>query len=434
MPTADVCQEPDAQTTRPSETPPQQPRVQQRNIDRYANFPASEPSNDDAINAAKTAQQLAEAQKAAADAQKARAEAELAAFKAAMGEVPASSYKGNVELKDGAGKTEAYLLSAKAVQEAAQKIATHLPKQTGTKFVLLYPSKDLPTFQALLTFRTQVSTIRNVLISATNASNANNTLPGVPTPPRIAAAVGGVGIALQTLDNLLSYFRTDYSVGGVEITLDESLLVHALAGSMQSSGKNFQVILPATYNPQAFDFVITSITDLVNLAGEAQKAADLQATLAVQLINLANLAANPAQKADLLSQADHHKALSDRCKAAVTLADGYIAKLVAPDDKGIAPLASVLREEAVADFLRKADKGNMLLIAKLQQAGGGYYTKKNMWTFWGGMPFYNMGGVVVSYVLINGADGVVLDAGVVPVDGGYVKADRLPEVINQPPK
>ena len=237
MPASGVCQEQDTQTARPSETPPQPPRPEQRNINRSANSLAPDPSNDDAINAAKAAQQLAEAQKAAADAQKARAEAELAAFKATVGEVPASGYNGNVELKNLAGTTESALLAAKAVQVAAMKIAAHLPKQSGKRTILLFPATELPSFQAYLTFSAQATMVETSLQNALQASANNSTSPpGSPAPvPAFVPIVGGAGVALAAVNNLLSYFRTDYSVGGISLSLDESLLVHALSGAIASS-------------------------------------------------------------------------------------------------------------------------------------------------------------------------------------------------------
>ena len=47
------------------------------------------------------------------------------------------------------------------------------------------------------------------------------------------------------------------------------------------------------------------------------------------------------------------------------------------------------------------------------------------------MPFYHMGGVVVSFVLLNGADGSVEKSGVVPIHGGFVKADKVETHLNK---
>jgi len=41
------------------------------------------------------------------------------------------------------------------------------------------------------------------------------------------------------------------------------------------------------------------------------------------------------------------------------------------------------------------------------------------------MPFFSMGGVVVSYNLFNGQSGAVLSAGAIPISGGFVKVGHL---------
>jgi len=41
-----------------------------------------------------------------------------------------------------------------------------------------------------------------------------------------------------------------------------------------------------------------------------------------------------------------------------------------------------------------------------------------------------MGGVVGSFALIEGKDGNVLASGVVPIHGGFVKANDLEETVN----
>ena len=52
------------------------------------------------------------------------------------------------------------------------------------------------------------------------------------------------------------------------------------------------------------------------------------------------------------------------------------------------------------------------------------------------MPFFTMGGVVVSYSLIDGPTGAVLAAGIVPIDGGFHRVNRMPAevLITKPAK
>jgi hypothetical protein len=101
--------------------------------------------------------------------------------------------------------------------------------------------------------------------------------------------------------------------------------------------------------------------------------------------------------------------------------DGWFGKISALDDKGTVPLVTVIRERSISDQLTNAT----LLIVKIQKAGGGYLIKKNMWTLFGGMPLYHMGGMTATYTLLDGKDGHMLAAGTVPIHGGFVKAGDL---------
>jgi hypothetical protein len=133
-------------------------------------------------------------------------------------------------------------------------------------------------------------------------------------------------------------------------------------------------------------------------------------------------------KADLLRKSKLHKDASDALKAAIGVYEGFFNKLSGPDDKGQVPLVTVIREDVLADVLAK--DGSLLLVVKLQKSGGSYYTKRNLWTIFTGMQFYCSGGVVVSYALLQGNDGLVIASGLIPVLGGFVREGKLEETIN----
>lgn len=115
-------------------------------------------------------------------------------------------------------------------------------------------------------------------------------------------------------------------------------------------------------------------------------------------------------------------------KAAIALYDGVFAKLTTADDKGLTPLTMVIRETEAADALAA---GTQLLLVKLHTSGGAYYTKKNMLTFFGGMPFFHMGGVVASFALLDGKTGSVVAADVIPIHGGFVKASDVQKTVGR---
>jgi len=111
----------------------------------------------------------------------------------------------------------------------------------------------------------------------------------------------------------------------------------------------------------------------------------------------------------------------------VSLYDGLLTKLTTPDDKAKVPLAAIIQQDAVRSALQG---GANLMTAKISSAGGTYYTRKNLWSFFGTMPFFTMGGVVVNYSLFDGKTGFVLSAGAIPLDGGFFKVGQLPQELN----
>lgn len=388
---------------------------------------------DNQLAASKAAKDLADAEKAAADARKAKADATLAAFKANMGEVPASGYTGDVTLKEKTGIIETALLAAKAVKTAAQRIVDVLPQQPAKRIVVLYAAAEVPNFQALIMFRAQIALANKGFADAQKASNDADRKAVPPdfklefVPPAAAA-----GLTLEAANKLLAFFRTDYTVGGVDLTSEDSLLVHALAGLIAGSNKNLDVQLPAVYSPGALSDagsgILNDLTTLSLLKTGAQDKANRHDKFSARFTEDAGKEVDPEKKAALLDKAKTHKAAADTWKAAIGLYDSFFSKLTTVDDKGVAPLANVIRDGVVADVLLK---DNLLLLVKLQKFGGAYYTKKNMLTLFGGMPFFHMGGVVASFVLLDGKAGTVQGSGVIPVHGGFVKASDLPQQINE---
>jgi hypothetical protein len=396
---------------------------------------ASDPAKQalaDQTAAVKAAKDLADAQKSAADAQKAKADAASAALKAQIGDVPASGYSGDVTLKDKAGVAEAYLLAGRAASIAAKKIADMIPAPTKPRTILLYASADAPSFQALLAYRAQLAIVTKALEDASaRSTEADQKAP----PPRDvhteAVPLAAAGLGLDAINKLLGFFRTDYSVGGVDVTLDDSALIHALAGYIAQRDK-LTVQLPSIYNPAALaDAGSAVIAELAALSTTKTfylaKAAE-HTKIAQAFTDLAAKEKDDTAKAALLDKAKLRKAAADALTSAAGVYDSFFGKLTAADDKGNIPLTSVIRDTVVADTLKN---GGMLLVAKVQKAAGSFYTKKNMWTLFGGMPFYNMGGVVVSFALLDGPAGTVLQAGIVPVHGGFVKSNQVQTTVEK---
>lgn len=370
---------------------------------------------DDRLAAAKTAKELADA--------------ELAAFKAKIGEVPASGYAGTVALEAKAGETEAALLAAVAVTTAAEKVADAIPQQNARRAVLIYASGEVPGFEALTAFRAQIALVNRAFSEAQDATNsALSAAPEAAEAKAAALPIAGVaGAALQAVNTLIGFFRTDYTVGGVDLSLDDSLLVHALAGSIAHSGKNLEARIPALYNPAALSDagagILDRLTAMSILKSQGEETVSRHDAVSSRFEEDAGKETSEAKKAGLLDKARDHRTAADAWRGALALYDSFLGKLTSADDRGGVPLVNIIRESVVSDSLSK--DGSLLLVVKLQKSGGSYYTKKNVVTFFGGMPFYHTGGVVVSYVLMDGKEGNVLASGVVPVHGGFVRANHL---------
>ena len=406
------------------------------------------PDSADEARAAKAAtakaeKELAEAQKAAADAakaeadaSKAKADADLAAFKARFGDVPASPYSGAVTLKENAGKTEALLLAAQAARSAAAAIAEAI--KTKATDVMLLASPDVPAFDNLMRFGVEFGIVQKTFDDMDQISNVarekESAQPATPPPTRALRAptrqravppVAAAGLALDAADKLLGFFRTDYTVGGIDLTLEDAMLINELAGRLTED--TVTVYLPKVFNgnelARAGANVIAELQGMaLRRARSTSTAADHEQRTALWT-ERAEKEADVDKKKEMAAVAAAHQGAADAIGKASALYDSWFGKLSSPDEKtSVVPIVAVIRERALMDAL---DKGRSLLVVKLHASGGSYYTKKNIWTAFGTMPFFHMGGTVASFALVAGTTGAVMAAGTVPVHGGFFKANRL---------
>jgi hypothetical protein len=366
---------------------------------------------------AKSAKEVADAEKAEADARKAASEADLAAVKAAIGDVPSSGITGTVTPGEKAGDIEAALLAMKAVRSAAAKVAMKIPGQADTHVVMMTPS-EMPTFQNLMAYDAQLAIINATLDAAIKAGGD---LFGPGGDEEAVPALGAAGLALDGVSKLLSFFRSDITIKGVELTIDDRVGLQEVANAL--AAKQFRVTVPAIYNRGG----MTSKAAFVIMDGTAlsTKRAQLAplivaATRKVEELTTSLAAATtaPAKTAIEKSLIDM-TALLTSLKNASTMVDGWYTGLSATDAKGVAAVVNVAKEKAIADSL---GQGALLLLVKVEKAGGAFVTKKNLWTFFGTMPIYHMGGAALSFTLVGGSDGAVKAAGVFPIHGGFIKA------------
>jgi len=403
---------------------------------------------DPIIAAANQEKAIADAQKAAYDAQSAKSKAELDAIKARIGDIPASGYTGNVELKGNAGQMEASLLTSAAIVTASSEITRNLPCGK-TKTMFLFGPNELPSTQALMGFKAQLGLLEQAKSRAEDASK----VALVDGPLETKADLGqkflpAAGAILEGGSKLLSYFKTEFTVGGVQTSFDDTIVIHALAGRLASSTKYKAIIVSSMFEQSKLTSTMETILKSTIKDQEDSKSFHLKELAAVkkytELVAAAEIekketenvpkktktsdrslenavkklsVANKGLKAHIFAEGLWQKAIDSY--------DAFFTKMLTANDKGDIPIAQVVR----ADALNATLQDGYILVTKLQVHGGSYYTKKNIWTTFGEMPFYNSGGVAISYMLLDGASRTVLASGVVPVLGGFVKPSGIAEVL-----
>jgi hypothetical protein len=392
---------------------------------------AQNPPSKSAAEAAADAKAKFDALTAQYSAEKAAAEARTAAnaaqVGATIGTVPNSGLSGAVSVKTDAGKGEATLLSAVAVARAASFIARDVmaaAKDSKPRQIII-ATGDRPRFQYWRMFVLRQGLIQKAAEVATRlddtASKADNRLPtpqpgtGVHTE---AAPLAVAGAALDALKNLGSFFQSDYEIGGISLSPDDSLLSAAVARDLAAQVQTIDSTryLPAT-GDKALQGGLEVLEQIVSPAAQKISSATQRAK---------DLRARAAKEPNLQESLENVAAMYDRSAAAwKEVSDSYatlLKDLATPDANGVLLAFKVADDQFLSNAL--AD-GDTILFLKVNNAVGGYYTKKNLWTFLGGMPFYTMGGAVVSFTLIEGANGKVLAAGTYPVHSGYAKANAV---------
>lgn len=352
-----------------------------------------------------------------------------AAIQKSLFTVPDSTYTGEVKAGDKAGTMEAALLAAAAVQAAAKGIREKIGPKVQGKVVVLYGGAEVPDFQAVVAIRAQLRGTTAALDDAMKKMDsalkkANEELKKAPAVRlELPVTPSTVGAALDAANKIFGYFRTDYSIQGVVVAADDLQLLNSLASELSEAAT---VKMPAMYNANALLEESSLVKELNELA---MKKVLFQPTFDAATTRITALSAakdTDPNKPEMAAAATELKAALDQGKAAVALYDSFITKTSTADDKGKVPLTVAIQQDAVRQMLKD---GAALLTAKISVAGGTYYTRKNLWSFFGSMPFFATGGVVINYTLLEGPSGRVLGAGVVPVYGGFHKVNQLPEFL-----
>jgi hypothetical protein len=241
------------------------------------------------------------------------------------------------------------------------------------------------------------------------------------------------GVLIDALSKLGSYFQSDYTLGRIVLDKDQSLFASAVGHELlnqdkcATGGKNAPSVAMAGHMiPKPADVALQSLDELEKLASSAGGYAVVAAENAKAAKAAADRAAGQAKQV-LLEIAARYTVAEEALKRATTSYGNFVSGLVAPDNNGTTLLAKAFAEQAIWEQVSKAK----VLQLDVRSVEGGYYTKRNLWTFLGTTPFYAMGGIVVTYALIDPQTNAVLAADVLPVHGGYEKVNDVPGVVGR---
>lgn len=437
---------------------------------------------------AKTA--IANAEKATSEAEKGAIEAKNAAITAMFGDITSSGLEGAVELKTNAGNAEAALLATKAMRSLTDIISENIKGKIGNNNnVWLISDDNVPEMYNIIGFKVRFQYVINALKSATEKSQ---TLCAAETFS-LESPIVFAGAALESLSKLGSYFQSDYMVGGVDVTiLNDEALIDAMAGSLLKENK--MIYTPGKFHPGIVKIDLLNpepdsiLQTIMEMASENDKAIEDKSCLQILIsnktkeasltkTNLANhknnlttlttkgkllqneldkLSAgteydakqnelNTNEKDQKTEQAEikklqdteleekdylkDHQVVLEKLNAAISIYDAFFNTLTEVKE---GKTTNNLTDLVMTDFMiNKLKDGDLLLLVNLTSAQGSYYTKKNLWTFFGSMPFYNMGSVVINYRLIEGLNGNVIKADTLPFHGGFYKSSEVEDVVNK---
>lgn len=343
---------------------------------------AADNASSKKITALEEQTKLDKAETAALIAKKERETAENDLLKAQLGTITNSGIAGEATTGDKAGKAEAMLLGAVALNEIANQFASQIKQDLPDgKTLLLLPSDESFQFNELRVFNTSYALLER---QDRRTETQDKSL-----------GIHRAGPAADMVKNLLSLFKTDYKFSGVDIDSADDMLLNALANALKTEySEAVSIELPRFYNRGIYDIpgdLMDKISDLNTWAKE--KAAENKPT--------------------------------QRAEEAKTL----LTNLSAVDnDKKSTMFSKVVLQSVLQKKIQQSN--TYLVLVQPTKLSGSMYTKKNLWSSLGSNPFHVMGGAVASYTVIEGSSGKVMSSRMLPVHGGYHSVSSIQKIVN----
>ncbi len=381
------------------------------------------------------------------------------------------------------GVIESYVLADLGLRSCASKIATAVKKSTTIKTLVLFDQAQRDMLSALTSFQINAEITG---ASLTKALKSYDALSDTPLPADLAqpAAVGtGISVVAPIVDTLISsitniigLFRTDVTIGGTVLAVDDEIIIDEVSRAEIKDSRT--VLRPSSYFAEVFDPdavknspVVTQLTGLYDQRNRAQtRILELQPTVTSLTAQL-KAAKTDKARAHITEYLVPRSVCSRTCKrlrrcsmrswrmssprlsprqvpsppppadpaaSAPPHGTDHAADTPPPEkDKKNAPadttkiaaaspppsLATLVTAEL---WLKKFKQPNVaLLTLHTHVAGGGYETKSNLWTFFGGARISYSGGSVSSFSVLAASDGHVLTSGSCPAYTGFVRGSDV---------
>lgn len=442
--------------------------------------PTPTPSEIDKLNAA-TAYKNAQAQ--ALNAEAALATARANAAKVDLGPLASTTNGGSGTVTaTGAGKIEGTMLASRALVVATDKLADRvclaasrgsgndlcapgqpagttkpgpwpaLPTAIGGSAVAPPPNDDCDNFSTYAV-APSAQPVRAIVIEADSqkmgfdgydllnlrlnaigrqfcdadrdAGAADVRTAGLKVPAATGRPAGFLPAVSAGVDLVQKLLATDYTITGIDITTDDLLMEKELIRAIEARNLGWPIYAPDLHPivDLANNPIILKLAIIDRLAVKAAARARTQADAAKKFqtaSTTANLA--PDKVAEFSAAFQVHQNAADGLTGAITAYNGLLTSAMGSDPTKPNFMTTAIREAQVASIVRS---GGWMLIAKMDAMGASAYTKKNFFTAFGAMPFYVSGGVLVSYTLVDGKTGQIIDAFSQPVAGGFRSVSDL---------
>ena len=408
----------------------------------------------DAAADAALAKAQAEAAKAQLDLVKAKAEADSARYaaeqdriKAAQAAVPASGLTNSATLTgDKAGIAETNYLATMAVSRAATDITTDINMRApGGQPLVLFGGMTAPDISEWQAFSEQLDELdrlfKQAFQQAEKAAKEGEWTREIPEPPLAAAGI------LPLLPAILSYLSSNETLGGLALSLEDSILETAVAGKLIAANRTVMIYGQAFYTTAA-STISARLRTLGENRNKAQEAMDrnpgrmgsptyaLHRTAVqrydavVGQIQGAPPPPPPPRPRPTTASGDGGQKDKDKQKQG----QGGTGQGNEEDQGGegrqgnqqpvASSLATLIKQAAIAQALATG-RGVFL---KVQNASGSIFVRRNLWTFFGIGSYQVSAAAVVSYSVIDGSSDRALAAGTIYKVIPYTSVRKISDV------